>query len=164
MARLISGAMKLPTCILAFVVLAPFALSWTFAQQTPPGTPPPDVPPATTPAKPDHPVKTPKPKSRLTLLRQMQVDLDSAAPHAHVDEKDRKKLDKCHDVLLDATAQQQRYKSVNVGKVNGCLKDLAKLLDTGAFAGADRDKLSQDSEKLGESVGKPHRIRLPQPL
>jgi hypothetical protein len=94
----------------------------------------------------------------------MQVDLDTASPRAHVDEKDRKKIDKCHDVLLDAAAQQQRYKSVNVPKVNGCLKDLDKLLDAGAFAGADRDKLQQDSEKLGESVGKTHRLKLPQPL
>lgn len=111
-----------------------------------------------------QPSKAPKPKSRLSLLRQMQIDFDLAVPHAHVDGKDQKKLDKCHEVFIDAIAQQQRYKSINVGKVNGCLKDLDRLLDAGAFAAPDRDKLLQDSERLGESVGKPHRIRLPQPL
>jgi hypothetical protein len=111
-----------------------------------------------------QPGKAPKPKSRLNLLRQMQVDFDMAVPHAQVDGKDRKKLGKCHEVFIDAIAQQQRYKSVNVGKVNGCLKDLDRLLDAGAFVGVDRDKLLQDSERLGESVGKAHRIRLPQPL
>ncbi len=122
------------------------------------------TPPPTAQADEDQPTKAPKPKSRMNLLRQMQVDLTLAAPHAQVDGKGRKKLDKCHDTLLDAIAQQQRYKSVNVGKINGCLNDLDKLLDVGAFAAKDRDKLSQDSQKLGESVGKPHRIHLPQPL
>ncbi len=116
------------------------------------------------PAPPSQAAKVPKPKSRMNLLRQMQVDLDAASPHAHVDDKARKKLDKCHEVLVDAIAQQQRYKSVNVGKVDGCLKDLDKMLDAGAFSAAEQDKLSQDSQQLGESVGKPHRIRLPQPL
>ena len=118
------------------------------------------------PAQPDQaaPTKVPKPKTRLALLRQMQVDLDMAAPHAHVEAKGRKKIDKCRDVILDATAQQQRYKSVNVGKINGCLKDLDTLLDAGAFDTGDREKLLNDSEKLGDSLGKPHRIRLPQPL
>jgi hypothetical protein len=122
-----------------------------------------DNPPVSQPS-PSQPTKVPKPKSRLNLLRQMQVDLDTAAPRAHVDDKDRKKLDKCHEVLLDAIAQQQRFKSVNAGKVNGCLKDLDKILDAGAFSDPERNKLLQDSEKLGDSVGKPHRIRLPQPL
>ena len=112
----------------------------------------------------DQPAKAPKPKSRLNLIRQMQVDLDMAAPHAHVDAKDRKKLDKCHEVLFDAIAQQQRYKSVNVGKVNGCLTDIDRLVDAGAFSAADGNTLLQDSQRLGESVGKPHRIHLPQPL
>jgi hypothetical protein len=94
----------------------------------------------------------------------MQVDFDMALPRAQVDGKDQKKLEKCHEVFIDAIAQQQRYKSVNVGKVNGCLKDLDRLLDAGAFAGDDRGKLLQDSQRLGESVGKPHRIHLPQPL
>jgi hypothetical protein len=67
-------------------------------------------------------------------------------------------------VLIDAIAQQQRYKSVNVGKINGCLTDVDKLDESGAFAEADRDKLRQDTEKLGESIGKSHRIRLPHPL
>jgi hypothetical protein len=112
----------------------------------------------------DRPAKTPKPKSRLKLLQQLQIDLDMAATGAKVDEKGRKKLDKCHEVLIDAIAQQQRYKSVNVGKVNGCLNDLDKFDDAGAFADADRDKLRQDREKLGDSLGKPHRVRLPSPL
>jgi hypothetical protein len=112
----------------------------------------------------EAPTKAPKPKSRLKLLQQMQIDFDMAVPHAKVDEKGRKKLDKCHEVLIDAIAQQQRYKSVNVGKVNGCLSDLDKLDDAGAFADADRDKLRQDREKLGDSLGKAHRIRLPSPL
>lgn len=129
------------------------------AQDNPPN--PPTAPPQPAPAQP---TKVPKPKSRLNLLRQMQVDLDTAAPHAHVDDKDRKRLDKCHEVILDAIAQQQRFKSVNVGKVNGCLKDLDKILDAGAFPAPERDKLLEDSERLGDSVGKPHRIRLPQPL
>jgi hypothetical protein len=112
----------------------------------------------------DRPAKIPKPKSRLKLLQQMQVDLDMAAPRAKVDDKGRKKLDKCHEVLIDAVAQQQRYKSVHVGKVNGCLNDLDKLDEAGAFADADRDKLRQDRENLGESIGKQHRFHLPTPL
>jgi len=148
--------MKYSPRLFVFVVLAlvvPFARRAS-AQDTPSKAQP----------APDRPAKAPKPKSRLNLLRQMQVDLDMAATRAHVNEKDRKKLDKCHEVLLDAIAQQQRYKSVNAGKVNGCLKDVGQFLDAGAFADADRDKLLQDSEKLGESVGKPRRIHLPQPL
>ncbi len=158
--------MKYSARVLATVILAAVCLvvNRGAAQNNPAAAPPDQDHPADAPAAPDHPTKAPKPKSRLNLLRQMQVDLALAAPHAHVDGKDRKKLDKCHDVLLDAVAQQQRYKSVNVGKVNGCLNDLDKLLDAGAFAGADRDKLLQDSQKLSESVGKPHRIHLPQPL
>ena len=112
----------------------------------------------------DRPAKTPKPKSRLKLLQQMQVDLDMAAGRAKVDDKGRKKLDKCHEVLIDAVAQQQHYKSINVGKVNGCLNDQDKLDEAGAFAEEDRDKLRQDREKLGESVGKAHRFHLPAPL
>jgi hypothetical protein len=127
-----------------------------------------DHPPDAQPA-PEHPAdaqpgKAPKPKSRLNLLRQMQVDFDMALPRAQVEGKDQKRLEKCHEVFIDAIAQQQRYKSINVGKVKSCLKDLDRLLDAGAFAAPDRDKLSQDSERLGETVGKPHRIRLPQPL
>ena len=112
----------------------------------------------------DKPAKAQKPKSRMKLLQQMQVDLDMAATRAKVEDKDRKKLDKCHETLIDAIAQQQRYKSVNAGKVNGCLNDLDKLDEAGAFAEADRDKLRQDREKLGESIGKSHRIHLPSPL
>jgi hypothetical protein len=112
----------------------------------------------------DHPTKAPKPKSRLKLLQQMQVDLDMAATRAKVDDKGRKKLDKCHEVLIDAVAQQQRYKSVNAGKVNGCLNDVDKLDEAGSFADADRNTLRQDREKLGDAIGKSHRIRLPQPL
>lgn len=112
----------------------------------------------------DHPTKVPKPKTRLNLLRQMQIDLDMAAGRARVDDKDRKKLDKCHEVLIDAIAQQQRYKSVNAGKVNGCLKDLDKFLDADIFADADRDKLRQDRDKLGESVGSSRRLHLPKPI
>jgi hypothetical protein len=112
----------------------------------------------------DRPTKAPKPKSRLKLLQQMQVDLDIAASRAKVDDKGKKKLDKCHEVLIDAIAQQQRYKSVNVGKVNGCLNDQEKLDDAGVFVDADRDKLREDREKLGESLGKSHRVRLPSPL
>jgi hypothetical protein len=112
----------------------------------------------------DRPTKAPKPKSRLKLLQQMQVDLDMAATRAKVGDKDRKKLDKCHETLIDAIAQQQRYKSINTGKVNGCLNDMDKLDEGGVFADADRDKLRQDREKLGEAIGKSHRIRLPSPL
>lgn len=112
----------------------------------------------------DAPTKAPKPKSRLKLLQQMQVDLDMASTRAKVDDKGRKQLDKCHEVLIDAIAQQQRYKSVNAGKVNGCLNEVDKLDDAGAFAEADRDKLRQDRDKLGDSLGKSHRIRLPSPL
>ena len=110
------------------------------------------------------PTKAPKPKSRLKLLQQMQVDLDMAAGHATVDDKGRKKLDKCHEVMIDAVAQQKRYKSVNVGKVNGCLNDLDKLDESGAFAEPDRGKLREDREKLAETIGKSHKIRLPGPL
>lgn len=112
----------------------------------------------------DHPTKAPKPKSRLKLLQQMRVDLDMAATRAKVDDKGRKRLDKCHETLIDAIAQQQRYKSVNAGKVNSCLTDFDKLDDEGAFAEADRDKLREDRDKLGESVGKPNRLHLPKPL
>jgi hypothetical protein len=118
---------------------------------------------STAPAPPP-PTKAPKPKSRLKLIQQLQVDLDMAASRAKVDEKGRKKLDKCHEVLIDAVAQQQRYKSINVGKVNGCLNDLDKLDVAGSFAEADRGRLRQDRESLGDVVGKSHRIRLPQPL
>jgi hypothetical protein len=112
----------------------------------------------------DRPTKAPKPKSRLKLLQQMQMDLDMATSRAKVDEKGRKKIDKCHEVLIDAVAQQQRYKSVNAGKINGCLNDLDKLDEGGAFDASDRDKLRQDREKLGEAVGKSHRMRLPGPI
>ena len=112
----------------------------------------------------DRPTKAPKPKSRLKLLQQMQVDLDMASGRVKVDEKGRKKLDKCHEVLIDAIDQQKRYHSVNAGKVNGCLNDLDKLDEAGAFADTDREKLRQDREKLGEAVGKSHRFRLPGPL
>ena len=158
--------MKYPARALPFAILAllyPFAMG-SVAQNQPGNAQPGPNPPADAQSVPDHPAKAAKSKSRLNLLRQTQVDLDMAAPHAHVDEKDRKKLDKCHEVLIDAISQQQRYKSVNAGKVNGCLKDLDKLLDAGAFGNADQDKLLQDSQKLGESVGKPRRIHLPQPL
>lgn len=138
----------------ALCVLASAALAQTGQSDQPPAAQPSPAPPA----------KVPKPKSRLNLLRQMQNDLDAFAPHAKLDDKDRKKLDKCHETLIDAIAQQQRFKSVNAGKVNGCLKDLDKILGAGAFPAAERDKLLQDSDKLGQSVGKPHRIRLPQPL
>ena len=114
--------------------------------------------------EPAKPTKAPKPKSRMKLLQQMQMDLDMAVPRAKVDQKGRKKLDNCHVVLVDAIAQQQRYKSVNAGKVNGCLKDLDKLDDAGAFADADRPKLRDDREKLGEAVGKRRIVHLPQPL
>jgi hypothetical protein len=133
--------------------LALVAFSQAFSQ---------DSPSTDTPT--NAPTKAPKPKSRIKLLQQMQMDFDMAAPRAKVDQKGRKKLDKCHEVLIDAIAQQQRYKSVNVGKVNGCLNDLDKLDDAGAFAGEDRDKLRVDREKLAESVGKTHHIHLPQPL
>jgi hypothetical protein len=116
------------------------------------------------PAPASGPVKTPKPKSRLKLLQQMQVDLDMASKDAKVDDKGRKKLDKCHQVLIDAVAQQTRYKSINYGKVNGCLNDFDTLDEAGAFAEADRDKLRKDRDGLGEVLGKSHRIRLPSPL
>lgn len=112
----------------------------------------------------DRPTKAPKPKGRLKLLQQMQVDLDMAATRANVDPKGRKKLDKCHEVLIDAIAQQQRYKSVNAGKINGCLTEVDKLDEAGVFDASDRDKLRDDREKLGESVGKPRRLHLPKPL
>ena len=112
----------------------------------------------------DVPTKAPKPKSRLKLLRQMQIDFDMATPRAKVDEKARKRLDKCHEVFIDAIAQQTRYKSVNVGKVNGCLNEIDKLYEAGAFAEQDRDKLRQDREDLGDSLGRPHRLRLPGPF
>jgi hypothetical protein len=137
-----AGLNRMRVLLAAFVTVV-----CLFAQTTPPAA-----------------TKSPKPKSRLSLLRQMQIDLDMAATRAHVNDKDRKKLDKCHEVLIDAIAQQQRYKSVNAGKVNGCLKDLDKLFDAGAFAEADRDKLLKDRDEVGESVGSPHRIHLPQPL
>jgi hypothetical protein len=145
--------MRYSACIITVLaVVIPFAIP--ASAQDPP-----------TNAQPSQqPSKAPKPKSRLSLLRQMQIDFDMAVPHAHVEGKDQKRLDKCHEVFIDAVAQQQRYKSVNVGKVKGCLKDLDRLLEAGAFAAPDRDKLLQDSQRLSESIGKPHRIRLPQPL
>ena len=143
--------MRYPARALPIAILA---LGCLFATWAPGQDHPPDA----------QPSKAPKPKSRLNLLRQMQVDFDMAVPRAHVEGKDQKKLDKCHEVFIDAIAQQQRYKSVNVGKVNGCLKDVDRLLDSGAFASPDHDKLLQDSERLGDAVGKPHRIHLPQPL
>ena len=112
----------------------------------------------------DAPKKPPRPKTRLKLLQQLQADLDTVAPHAKVDDKGRKKLDKCHSTLIDAVAQQQRYKSINVGKVKGCINDLDQLDDAGAFQNPDRDKLRQDRDKVEESLGKSHRIRLPSPL
>ena len=112
----------------------------------------------------DLPTKPRKPQSRMRLLQQMRVDLDAAARRAKVDEKQQKKIDKCHETLIDAIGQQQKYKSVNAGKVNGCLNDLDKLDESGVFDEADRDKLRQDREKLGESVGKPKRLHLPSPL
>ena len=118
----------------------------------------------TPPAQPPKPTKAPKPKSRLKLLRQMQMDLDMAIPRAKVDEKDRKKLDKCHEILIDAVAQQQRYKTINGPKVNGCLNDVDKFIEAGVFAEADRGKLREDREKLGESLGKVRRFHLPSPL
>jgi hypothetical protein len=151
--------MKHPLCALSALALLCF-----FAGRSPAQDHPPDASPAPSPPANSQPGKAPKPKSRLNLLKQMQVDFDMALPRAQVDGKDQKKLNKCHEVFIDAIAQQQRYKSVNAGKVNGCLKDLDRLLDAGAFPGPDRDKLLQDSERLGESVGKPKRIRLPQPL
>jgi hypothetical protein len=114
--------------------------------------------------KQDKPTKAPKPKSRLKLLQQMQVDLDMAATRAKVDDKGRKKLDKCHEIMIDAVAQQQRYKSINTGKVNSCLKDVDQLVEGGAFATEDRDKLRTDRDSLGDVVGKSHRVRLPSPL
>jgi hypothetical protein len=123
-------------------------------------------PPPTPPASPDAPSprKAPKPKSRMKLLRQMQIDLDMAATHAKVDDKGRKLLDKCHETLIDAIAQQQRFHSVNAGKINRCLDDLEKLDDAGAFEGTERNKLREDREKLGDAVGKPRRFHLPKPL
>jgi len=112
----------------------------------------------------DRPVKAKKRKSRLQLLKQMQVDLDMAAAHAKTDAKGRKKLDKCHEVLIDAIAQQQRYKSVNAGKVNHCLEDVDKLDEAGVFDASDREKLRQDMEAVGESVGKTRWLHLPKPL
>ena len=125
-----------------------------------------DAPAATAPQPPadNPPVKAPKPKSRLKLLQQMRVDLDMASKAAKVDGKGRKILDRCHEVLVDAVAQQTRYKSINYGKVNGCLNDLDKLDDAGAFANPDRDKLRKDRDDLGAVLGKSHRIRLPSPL
>jgi hypothetical protein len=145
--------MKPPVRFTMVLILASLFFNRVFAQDKPADSEP-----------PQQPTKAPKPKSRLSLLRQMQIDFDMAIPRAHVDGKDQKKLDKCHEVFIDAIAQQQRYKSVNVGKVNGCLKDIDRLLDAGAFATPDRDKLQQDSQHLGEVLGKSHRIRLPQPL
>jgi hypothetical protein len=112
----------------------------------------------------DAPKRAPKPKNRIRLLQQMQADLDKASPAAKVDEKGRKKLDKCHETLIDAIAQQQRYKSVNKSKVNGCMNDLDKLDDAGAFPEADRATLRKDREDLEESVGKAKLLRLPKPL
>jgi hypothetical protein len=151
--------MKYPVWV--FTVLALMCLS---AGRSPAQDRAPDAQSAPGNSADAPPGKAPKPKSRLNLLRQMQVDFDMALPRAQVDGKDQKKLARCHEVFIDAIAQQQRYKSVNVGKVNGCLKDLDRILDAGAFAAPDRDKLLQDSERLGEAVGKSHRIRLPQPL
>jgi len=116
------------------------------------------------PAPARRPTKAPKPKSRLHLLQQMQVDLDMAASRAKIDEKARKKVEKCHEVLIDAIAQQQRYKSVKANKVNGCLNDVEKLEEAGVFAASDRDKVRDDREKLSDAIGKSHRIRLPGPL
>jgi len=133
--------------------------------QTPPPDPAPAPAPPTSASSPDpKPKKTSKPKSRLKLLQQMRVDLDMASSRATVDDNGRKRLDRCHETLINALEQQQRYKSVNAGKVNGCLEDVDKLLDAGAFAESDREKLRQDREQLGESVGKPNRFRLPKPL
>src|ERR1039458_7478589 len=133
--------MKYPARVFACAVMAHVCLCATgaFAQDKPSPDHTGDAQPAQ-----DHPTKAPKPKSRLNLLRQMQIDLDMAASRAQVDEKDRKKLDKCHEVLIDAIAQQQRYKSVNSGKVNGCLKDLDKLLE-------DRKSTRLNSSHLGIS-------------
>jgi hypothetical protein len=148
-------------------LLTCLSLGWALGQDppaassTPPTTPAPQSAPQSTPPAP---TKAPKPKSRLKLIQQLQMDLDMAASRAKVDDKGRKKLDKCHEVLIDAAAQQQRYKSINVGKVNGCLNDLDKLDAAGSFAESDRDKLRLDRENLGDVVGKSHRIRLPQPL
>lgn len=123
-------------------------------------------PPATPPAvegTPGRTSKPPKAKSRIKLLQQMQTDLDAAMPRVKTDAKGRKKLEKCHETLLDASEQQKRYKSVKQAKVNSCLDDLEKLEDSGAFTDADRDRLQKDREALAESVGKP-RLRLPKPF
>src|SRR5690349_15114004 len=113
-----------------------FLVGFGLSAQSPPSPaagsdPPVATAPAGTPGSTEAPApkKAPKPKSRLKLLQQMQNDLDAAIPRAKVDEKGKKKLDKCHEVLIDAIAQQKRYKSVNIGKVNGCLNDLDKLDD-----------------------------------
>jgi hypothetical protein len=136
------------------------------AAQNPPSKDPPSNDPPTRDPPAKAPAKAPKPKSRLKLLQQMQVDFDMAASGAKdkTDNKGRKKLEKCHEVLIDAIAQQQRYKSVNVGKVNGCLNDIDKLDEAGIFNGADRGKLREDREKLRESVGKSRKYHLPAPL
>src|ERR1700752_1335107 len=149
------GSMNCRACLFATLVL--MCVSGATAQNHPP-----DVQQAPNPSTDSQPAKAPKPKSRLNLLKQMQVDFDTALPRAQVDGKDQKKLNKCHEVFIDAIAQQQRYKSINVGKCNGCMKALDRLLNAGAFAGPARAKLLQDSESLGDTVGKPHRIRLPQ--
>src|SRR5215472_12304731 len=109
------------------------------------------------------PPKPQKMKTRLKLLQQMQADLDKAAAKAKADDKQRKKLDKCHQTLTDAIAQQQHYKSVNNSKVHGCLKEVEKLEQDGIFTASDRAMIQKDREDLEQSVPKPG-IRLPKPL
>lgn len=109
------------------------------------------------------PKKAPKIKSRLKLLQQMQADLDKAAANAKADDKQRKKLAKCHEMLVDAIAQQQHYKSVNNSKIHSCLKELEKLEEQGIFTEKDRAMLQKDREDLEQSIPKPG-IHLPKPL
>jgi hypothetical protein len=108
--------------------------------------------------------KAPKPKSRMRLLQQLQNDLDTAVSHGTFDAKSRKKADHCHEVLIDAMQQQQRYKNINKGKVNGCLKDIGKLSEAGVFQKPDAEKLSKDADDLEESIGNVPRFHLPKSL
>ena len=69
-----------PKCVFAVLALGCLLAVSMPGQDHPADAPPtPDAPVAAPPGK------APKPKSRLNLLRQMQVDLDMATPHAHVD-------------------------------------------------------------------------------
>jgi hypothetical protein len=101
-------------------------------------------------------------KRREAILR-LREDVSTAMAHASLSEKQTQKLDHCRQTLLLA-AQSGRIRSVASKRdLDGAVRDIQKLFQSGPFQPDDRDLVRQDIEHL-HAIQRSQRTRRARPM